>query len=142
MPVESPDKGGALDGRVADTAACERKRRQKPTMNVNRTNSYRLGSRPGQQVQRPLLGNQDRVEKSATGKETRSGKDDGSTTSPPKSTQRIKLVKDILTAGTWSVQTLWATGKLELLRNEMKRFRHDIIGISEVRWTGKGSNKI
>jgi exonuclease III len=36
------------------------------------------------------------------------------------------------------VQTLWATGKLELLRNEMKRFSYDIIGISEVRWTGKG----
>ena len=27
--------------------------------------------------------------------------------------------------------------KLELLRNEMKRFRYDIVGISEVRWTGK-----
>ena len=27
---------------------------------------------------------------------------------------------------------------VELLRNEMKRFRYDIIGISEVRWTGKG----
>ena len=36
------------------------------------------------------------------------------------------------------MQTLWAAGKLELLRNEMKRFRYDIIGISEVRWTGKG----
>lgn len=107
-------------------------------MNVNRTNSYRLGRRPGQQGPRPLLGNQDRVEKSATGKEAGSGKHDGSTTSPPKSMQRMKLVKDSLTVGTWNVQTLWATGKLELLRNEMKRFRHDIIGISEVRWTGKG----
>ncbi|CAF1667422.1 unnamed protein product, partial [Adineta ricciae] len=43
-----------------------------------------------------------------------------------------------LTVGTWNVQTLWAAGKLELLRNEMKRFTYDIIGISEVRWTGKG----
>ncbi len=43
-----------------------------------------------------------------------------------------------LTVGTWNVQTLWAAGKLKLLRNEMKRFRYDIIGISEVRWTGKG----
>ncbi|CAF3536249.1 unnamed protein product [Rotaria socialis] len=40
--------------------------------------------------------------------------------------------------GTWNVQTLWVTGKLELLRNEIKRFRFDVIGISEVRWTGKG----
>lgn len=33
---------------------------------------------------------------------------------------------------------LWTTGKLELLRNEMKHFIFDVIGISEVRWTGKG----
>jgi hypothetical protein len=53
-------------------------------------------------------------------------------------TQRLKPVKNTLTVGTWNVQTLWAAGKLELLRNEMKRFKYDIIGISEVRWTGKG----
>ncbi|CAM4865120.1 unnamed protein product [Rotaria socialis] len=47
-------------------------------------------------------------------------------------------MKDTLTMGTWNVQTLWVTGKLELLRNEIKRFRFDVIGISEVRWTGKG----
>ena len=35
------------------------------------------------------------------------------------------------------VQTLRTTGKLELFRNEMKRFRYDIVGISKVRWTGK-----
>ncbi len=28
--------------------------------------------------------------------------------------------------------------KLELLRNEMKSYKYDVIGISEVRWTGKG----
>lgn len=43
-----------------------------------------------------------------------------------------------MTVGTWNVQTLWAARKLELLRNEMKRFKYDILGISEVRWTGKG----
>ena len=53
-------------------------------------------------------------------------------------TEKLKITKNTLTVGTWNVQTLWATGKLELLRNEMKRFRYDIIGISEVRWTGKG----
>ena len=50
----------------------------------------------------------------------------------------MKPVKNTLTVGTWNVQTLWASGKLELLRNEMKSFSYDIIGISEVRWTGKG----
>jgi exonuclease III len=50
----------------------------------------------------------------------------------------IKTCKNNLTVGTCNVQTLWAAGKLELLWNEMKRFRYDIIGISEVRWTWKG----
>ena len=113
------------------------KRRQKPTMDDRSTYPYRLGRRPGEQGPRPLLGNQDRVEKLATGNE-RGGEDDGSTRSPTKNTRRLKLVKNILTVGTWNVQTLWAAGKLELLRHEMKRFRYDIIGISEVRWTGKG----
>ena len=52
-------------------------------------------------------------------------------------TQKLKLAKNTFTVGTWNMQTLWAAGKLELLRNEMKRFKYDIIGISEVRWTGK-----
>ena len=96
-------------------------------MNVLITNRYRLGRRPGQQRPRPLPSNQSRVGKSATGRHP-------NTTG---NTQRLKLVKNTLTVGTWNVQTLWAAGKLELLRDEMKRFSYDIIGVSEVRWTGK-----
>ncbi len=62
-------------------------------------------------------------------------------TGPPSKTigtQRLKITKDIFTVSTWNVRTLWATGKLELLRNEMKRYKYDVIGVSEVRWTGKG----
>lgn len=33
---------------------------------------------------------------------------------------------------------IMGNGKLELLKSEMKRFTYDIVGISEVRWTGKG----
>ena len=59
------------------------------------------------------------------------------------STRNLKLVKNVLTVGTQNVQTLWATGKLELLRHEMKRFRYDIIGISAVHRTlkSKTSNR-
>ena len=131
MPVASPDKGGALDGRGADTAVRKSKRRKKPTMSDHHTNPYRLGRRPGKQGPRPLSSNQGRVDKLATGQHI-------NTKHPTGNTQRLKLVKNILTVGTWNVQTLWAAGKLELLRNEMRRFRYDIIGISEVRWTGKG----
>ena len=70
----------------------------------------------------PLLDDQDRGEKLATGKST-----------SMKATEKLKIVKNILTIGTWNVQIRWATGKLELLRNEMKRFRYYIVGISEVR---------
>ncbi|CAF0805508.1 unnamed protein product [Adineta ricciae] len=100
-------------------------------MNVFRGNSYRLGRRPGEQGPRPLLSDQGRVDKLATGRNTH-------TSYTTKNTQRLTLAKNSLTVGTWNVQTLWAAGKLELLRNEMKRFTYDIIGISEVRWTGKG----
>ena len=105
-------------------------------MKVSDLNPYRLGCCPGEQGLRPLLGNQDRVEKSVTGKV--------STTKKPKpnniitSTTGMKLRKNILTIGTWNVRTLWETGKLSLLKNEVKCFRYDIIGVSEVRWTGKG----
>lgn len=106
-------------------------RRKKPTMKVDSRTPYRLGRRPGKQGPRPLSSDQGRVDKLATGKPS-------NTKHPTKNTQRLKLDKNILTVGTWNVQTLWAAGKLELLRNEMKRFRFDIIGISEVRWAGKG----
>ena len=51
---------------------------------------------------------------------------------------KLRLVNNMLTVGTWNVQILWATEKLKLLRHEMKRFRYNIIGISEARLTGKG----
>ena len=53
-------------------------------------------------------------------------------------TEKLEIAKNALTVETWSVQILRATGKLELLRDEMRRFRCDIISISEVHWTGKG----
>ena len=55
-----------------------------------------------------------------------------------KATEKLKIAKNTLTVGTWNVQTLWATEKLELLRNETKIFRYDIVDVSEVRWTWKG----
>ena len=100
-------------------------------MNDFNTKPYRLGRRPGKQGPRPLSSDQDRVEKLATGQNLH-------TKHTTKNTQKLIPPKNTLTVGTWNVQTLWAAGKLELLRNEIKRFKYDIIGISEVRWTGKG----
>ncbi|CAF3693928.1 unnamed protein product, partial [Rotaria socialis] len=101
-------------------------------MNDFNTKPYRLERSPSEQGPRPLPSGQDRVEKLTTGKKKLYTND------TTQNTQKLKLAKNILTVETWNVQTLWAAGKLELLRNEMERFRYDIIGISEVRWTGKG----
>ncbi|CAF3843461.1 unnamed protein product [Rotaria sordida] len=132
-------------------------------MNGQRQKPYRLGRRPGEQGPRPLSWNQDRVEKLATGTTNRTinqaiatshaitaptlsiptirnqlQAQTTTTTANSHVSNKLKLTKRIFTVGTWNVRTLWATGKLELLRNEMKHYRYDVIGISEVRWTGKG----
>lgn len=55
--------------------------------------------------------------------------------------QKLNVAKDEITVGTWNGRTLWAAGHLELLKEEMKRYRHDILGLSEVIWTGAGEIK-
>ena len=80
--------------------------------------SCRLGRRPVKEGPRPQLKVQGWVEKSAT--------------------RPMKSVKEKLTIGTWNVRTLYATGKLDLLREEMKNYQWDILGLSEVRWTKSG----
>ena len=88
------------------------------------------------QSPRPLLIDHGRVKKLATGKST-------STKDKRAATEKLKIAENTLTVGTWNVQTLWTTGKLELFRNEMKRFRYNIAVISEVPWIEKSdiSNK-
>ncbi|CAF1540089.1 unnamed protein product, partial [Rotaria sp. Silwood1] len=132
-------------------------------MNGQRQKPYRLGRRQGEQGPGPLSWNQDRIEKLATGTTNRTinqaittsyaitapklsistirnqlQAQTTTTTAHSHVSNKLKLTKRIFTVGTWNVRTLWATGKLELLRNEMKHYRYDVIGISEVRWTGKG----
>ena len=79
-------------------------------MNDHSTTPYRLGRHPGKQGPRPLSSDQGRVDKLAIGKPLNTKHSTGNT-------QRLKLAKSILTVGAWNVQTLWAAGKLELLRN-------------------------
>ena len=44
-------------------------------MSDHSRNSYRLGRRPGEQGPRPLLSNKDRVEKLATGKQSKTSRE-------------------------------------------------------------------
>ena len=41
--------------------------------------------------------------------------------------------------GSWNVRTLYQAGKLDNVLVEMKRMDLDILGVSEVRWTGNGA---
>ena len=46
--------------------------------------------------------------------------------------------RDELRIGTWNVRTLLQVASLELLIREMDRCTVQLLGISEMRWTGKG----
>lgn len=50
----------------------------------------------------------------------------------------IKLPTQGTTIGTWNVRTLHACGRVAELTHELERYRWDVIGLSEVRWTGFG----
>ena len=39
---------------------------------------------------------------------------------------------------TWNVRTLFQCGRLDQVLNEMQKYKLDILGLSEVRWTGQG----
>ena len=43
--------------------------------------------------------------------------------------------------GTWNVRTLYSTGKLAQVINEMNRYQLDILGVSEMRWIDSGKTE-
>ena len=99
----------------------------KPTERImsmkKRINTIPDRSRPGlPTTARPVGAIQDGRDKYATGANT------------------IKLPSQATTIGTWNVRTLYACGRLQELIHELKRYQWDIIGLSEVRWTGFGES--
>ena len=44
----------------------------------------------------------------------------------------------VFRVATWNVNTLGQAGKFENLKKEATRMKLDIVGVSEVRWTGGG----
>ena len=50
---------------------------------------------------------------------------------------KIQCCKELYCIGTWNVRSM-IQGKLEVIKQEMARVNVDILGISELKWTGMG----
>ena len=50
---------------------------------------------------------------------------------------KVRCCKEQYRIGTWNVRSM-NQGKLEVVKQEMTRVNIDILGISELRWTGMG----
>ena len=50
---------------------------------------------------------------------------------------RVRSYKEQYCIGTWNVTSM-IQGKLEVVKQEMARVNIDILGISELKWTGMG----
>ena len=50
---------------------------------------------------------------------------------------KIRYCKEQYCIGTWNVRSM-NQGKLEVVKQEMARMNVDILGISELKWTGMG----
>ena len=50
---------------------------------------------------------------------------------------KVQCCKEQYCIGTWNVRSMYQ-GKLEVVKQEMTRVNIDILGISELRWTGMG----
>ena len=50
-------------------------------------------------------------------------------------TSKVQCCKEQYCIGTWNIRSM-IQGKLELVKQEMARVNVDILGISELKWTG------
>ena len=53
---------------------------------------------------------------------------------------KVRCYKEQYCIGTWNVRSM-NQGKLEVVKQEMARVNADILGISELKWTGMGEFK-
>ena len=59
-----------------------------------------------------------------------------------KPTASFVNAKNKTTIRNWNVRTMFETGKAGQVAREMKRYKLDVLGISECRWRGSGKSKL
>ena len=57
-------------------------------------------------------------------------------------TADVLTPKDVCRVGCWNVRTLYQTGRLAQVINEMEMNNIEMLGVCETRWTGSGSRKL
>ena len=57
-------------------------------------------------------------------------------------TKSLATPKTITRLGCWNVHTLYTTAQAEQVARETDKYRFDILGLSETRWTGAGRTKL
>ena len=60
------------------------------------------------------------------------------TADAPKEKVALLTTKIDIGIGTWNVRALYQPGNLEILLNQMQKFKWEILGISETHWTDSG----
>ena len=67
---------------------------------------------------------------------------DQSQTEVRRLTTSLTKPKVSVNIGCWNVRTLYSIGKSAQLAREMDKYKIDVMGISECRWTGQGKVKM
>ena len=57
-------------------------------------------------------------------------------------TRSLATPKSRMRVGCWNVRTMYTVGKAAQIAREMERYRLDLMGLSEIRWTGAGRIKM
>ena len=57
-------------------------------------------------------------------------------------TRSLATPKSRMRVGCWNIRTMYTVGKAAQIAREMERYRLDLLGLSEIRWTGAGCIKM
>ena len=126
VPVPSLDKGGGFCGGPATHPGKRLNNATETTQQKTQQKPYLLRQEREEREQDPAVMVSQMKDSGESRKEARAWK------------SQLLTAKSHTKIGTWNVRTLYSTGKLAQVLKEMRGYQLDILGISEMRWTGSG----